>query len=167
MEVSLEVSFPAVAVAPVLARHELVRHQWLRHPRARVFAFFADAGNLEDITPPWLHFHILTPRPIAMAPGALIDYRLRLFGVPIRWRTRIERFVPEREFVDVQVAGPYAVWHHQHLFEEQDGGTLVIDRVRYSPGFGVAGRIAHPLLVRPALRRIFDYRRARIAAHFP
>jgi hypothetical protein len=130
---------------------------WLPRPRAEVFAFFADAGNLERLTPPWLRFRILTAAPIAMRPGALIDYRLRIHGVPVRWRTEIRVWEPPARFVDVQVRGPYRLWHHTHTFEEHDGGTLCGDRVRYAvPGGAVVDR----LLVRGDVERIFAFRRA-------
>ncbi len=128
---------------------------WLPRPRAEVFPFFADARNLEDLTPPWLHFEILTPLPIPMRAGALIDYRLRVHGVPLRWRTRIEVWDPPAGFVDVQVRGPYRLWHHTHRFEEQDGGTLCVDRVRYWPR---GGAWVNRLFVRRDVARIFAYR---------
>src|SRR5690348_414160 len=106
---------------------------WLPRPRDAVFAFFADADNLETITPPWLRFEILTSKPITMRPGALIDYRLRIHGIPIRWQTEIAEWSPPHRFVDIQLRGPYTLWHHTHTFEEQDGGTLCRDLVRYRP----------------------------------
>lgn len=140
----------------------LEREQFIPRPLAEVFPFFADAGNLEEITPAFLHFRILTPRPIAMQPGTLIDYRLRLFGVPIAWRTRIDEFDPPRRFVDFQLRGPYKLWHHTHEFREMSGGTLMLDRVRYEINYGPAGTLANALWVRPTLARIFDFRRAAI-----
>ena len=98
---------------------------WLARPRAGVFEFFADAANLERLTPPWLGFEILTPRPIAMRVGALIDYRLRVHRIPLRWRTEITAWEPPVSFVDEQLRGPYRLWHHTHTFTEQAGGTAV------------------------------------------
>ncbi len=129
-------------------------------PVDTVFPFFADAGNLEAITPPWLHFHIMTPRPIPMHPGALIDYKLRLHGFPIRWRTEIQRWEPPHLFVDQQLRGPYTLWHHTHTFEERDGGTLVKDRVRYGVPLGV---ITQKLFVKAQVDQIFRFRQRAIS----
>jgi ligand-binding SRPBCC domain-containing protein len=131
---------------------------------SEVFPFFADPMNLDLLTPPWLGFRILTPAPIAMEVGTLIEYRLRLHGIPIRWRTEITAFEPPYRFVDRQVRGPYREWIHEHVFEEVDGHTIIIDNVRYAvPG----GRVVHSLFVKRDLQKIFDYRHARIAERFP
>jgi ligand-binding SRPBCC domain-containing protein len=115
--------------------HLLERSQRIERPVEDVFEFFADARNLESITPAWLHFRIVTPGRIEMRPGALIEYRLRLHGLPLRWLTRIEEWEPGRRFVDVQVRGPYRLWHHSHEFEaEGANATLVRDRVKYLVG---------------------------------
>ncbi len=124
--------------------HVLERTQILPGEPAEVFEFFADAFNLEDITPPWLGFRIVTPRPIAMREGALIEYRLKLHRVPIRWLTRIEAWEPGVRFVDAQIRGPYKLWHHTHTFEPHAGGTLVRDRVRYEMPAGAARRTGPP-----------------------
>lgn len=138
----------------------LAREQRVPRPRPEVFAFFADAANLERLTPPTLRFSIRTPLPIAMRAGAVIDYRLSLFGVPFRWRTVIEKFEPESCFVDVQAAGPYALWRHTHEFADAPGGgTLIRDRIEYQLPLGPLGALAHRLLVRRQLGHIFDYRR--------
>lgn len=141
--------------------YTLNREQLIARPLDEVFAFFADAGNLEEITPLWLHFQFVTPLPIEVRPGALIDYRLRLCGVPFAWRTRIETFVPGESFTDVQVRGPYKLWHHRHEFRETPEGTLMTDRVDYQMPLSVLGRAAHGLFVRNMLEKIFDYRRQR------
>lgn len=138
--------------------HILERRQLIPRPLGDVFPFFADAGNLEAITPAFLHFQILTPQPIAMAPGTLIDYQVRLFGLPLKWRTRIEEFEPGQRFVDVQVRGPYKLWHHTHEFEETSAGTLMTDRVRYQLPLGPVGWTVHSLWVERTLTRIFDHR---------
>jgi hypothetical protein len=132
---------------------------WLTRPRTEVFSFFAEARNLEAITPPWLRFEVLTPAPIEMRAGALIDYRIRVHGSPIRWRTEIAEWKPPHRFVDVQLRGPYTLWHHTHLFEERDGGTLCTDLVRYRPR---GGALIDWLFVRRDVERIFRYRRQRL-----
>lgn len=118
------------------------------------FAFFADAGNLERLTPPWLEFTILTPRPIAMGEGTLIDYRITLYGLPIPWQTRIDVWEPGVRFVDRQLAGPYLWWHHEHGFDPVEGGTRVTDRVEYVPRL----RWLSSVFVRRDVSRIFAYR---------
>ena len=143
--------------------HTLEREQVLPLAPAEAFEFFADAFNLEAITPPWLHFALETPAPIEMGPGTLIRYRLRLHGLPIRWLTRIEAWEPGRRFEDVQVRGPYRLWHHSHTFEPHEGGTLMRDRVSYALPLGPLGHAAHALLVRRDLQRIFDYRAGAVA----
>ena len=101
----------------------LERSQRLDVPPERAFAFFADARNLEAITPPWLRFRVVTPDPITMRPGTLIDYRLRLHGLPLRWRTRIDAWEPPHRFVDIQLRGPYALWEHTHTFAPAGAGA--------------------------------------------
>lgn len=151
----------------MLRYHTLARRQRLARPPEEVFDFFADAGNLEAITPPSLRFRIVSPRPIAMGAGALIEYRLRVRGVPLMWLTRIDTWEPSRRFVDVQLAGPYALWHHTHEFEAlDDGSTLMRDVVRYALPFWAAGELAHRAFVGHELRAIFDFRHAEVARHF-
>jgi ligand-binding SRPBCC domain-containing protein len=142
----------------------LERQQRIDLPLDRAFAFYGDARNLERITPPWLGFEVTTAGPIEMGVGTLIEYRLRLHRVPVRWRTRIAIWEPPRRFVDVQVKGPYSLWEHTHTFEE-DGpeATIIRDRVRYSIPFGPLGEVADRLLVRRDLVQIFDYRRDAVA----
>lgn len=127
----------------------------LPRPLDEVFPFFSDAHNLERLTPPWLNFKVLTPSPVAMRVGALIDYKIRLRGVPIRWQSEITVWQPQRRFVDEQRRGPYRLWHHEHRFESRDGGTLCSDVVRYAVWFDLA---VHKLLIRPDIERIFAYR---------
>ena len=142
----------------------LEREQLIPRSPQETFAFFAEAANLESITPPWLGFRVITPGPISMGPGALIDYRLRLHGVPVRWRTRIDDWEPGRRFTDVQLRGPYRLWHHTHTFSPHDEGTVIRDHVRYALPLGPLGRLAHAALVRRDLERIFDFRRDAVAA---
>ena len=132
---------------------------WLPLPREKIFPFFADAANLEAITPPWVNFQTLTPTPIEMKPGTLIDYRIKIHGIPVKWRTRINAWEPPYRFVDEQLRGPYRKWVHEHTFEEKDGGTLCSDRVEYAvPG----GWLIDKLFVRRDVERIFAYRQERI-----
>jgi ligand-binding SRPBCC domain-containing protein len=146
--------------------HRLERSTFIPRARAEVFSFFADAHNLERITPAFMHFHILTPDPIGMKAGTTIDYELRLYGMPVRWRTLIEEFVPNEYFIDVQVSGPYRSWRHRHDFVDSQGGTEMHDRVDYEMPFGPLGTIARQLFVRSALDRIFDHRNASISRFF-
>lgn len=141
-----------------MADHILRCSLHLAVPRARAFAFFADAENLARITPPELAFSIRTPLPIVLKTGALIDYTIGLHGIPMRWRTRIQRWVPGEEFVDEQLRGPYAKWVHRHSFRDDGaGGTIIDDEVQYRLPLGVLGTLVHPI-VRLQLRRIFAYR---------
>lgn len=143
--------------------HCLSRTQLVPLPVEDTFAFFADAGNLEALTPPWLSFRILTPRPIAMRVGTMIEYMLSLHRVPVRWRTEIVDFEPGRCFVDTQIQGPFRLWQHTHAFEEHRDGTLIRDTVLYRMPYGALGAIAHRVLVARDLERIFDYRRDAVA----
>jgi ligand-binding SRPBCC domain-containing protein len=146
--------------------HVLQREQQVPAALTRVVGFFSDAANLEALTPPWLRFRILSPLPIAMRPGARIEYRLRLAGVPFRWRTRIACWNPPEGFVDVQESGPYALWEHIHRFEPCGAGVRVRDHVRYALPFGPVGALAHAIAVQRILAAIFDYRRARVEERF-
>jgi ligand-binding SRPBCC domain-containing protein len=138
--------------------HRLERTLRVERPRDEVFAFFADAANLEAITPRFLRFRILTPAPIEMRPGARIEYALSLFGLPLRWRTHITTWEPGVRFVDEQESGPYALWRHTHEFEPDGEATIVRDLVEYAVPLGPLGRIARVLFVERALDRIFDHR---------
>ena len=147
--------------------HVLQREQRLAAPPEAVFPFFEDAWNLEAITPRFLGFRVTTPRPLEMRAGALIDYRLKLHGIPVRWRTRIEAFEPPHMFVDVQLSGPYRLWHHTHVFEPDGrGGTIMRDRVRYALPLGPLGEAADLAFVRRDLKRIFDFRQEATARYF-
>ena len=141
----------------------LEQAQLISAPRAKVFRFFSNAFNLERLTPPFLNFKILTPAPIDIETNTIIDYRIKLFGIPMNWRTRILRFEPEEVFIDHQERGPYTLWHHTHTFEETEDGTLMRDIVLYKIPFGPLGLLAHSLFVRRTLERIFRYRRDALA----
>ena len=150
----------------VSKQHTLRRSTWIGRPLPEVFAFFADAANLERLTPASLGFHILTPAPIEMGPGTRIDYRLTLSGVPVRWRTLITVWEPGSCFVDEQERGPYALWRHLHAFEAEAGGTRMRDEVTYALPLGWLGEAAHHLWVKRQLAHIFDYRERVIARVF-
>lgn len=138
--------------------YRLLQTQLIPQPRATVWDFFSSAENLERLTPPFLGFQILTPCPIAMGEGTLIEYSLRLFGVPLHWRTEIQEFAPPERFVDFQLEGPYALWEHTHTFEERSGGTWMTDEVNYRPPLGPLGSLAHSVFIGRTLRRIFRFR---------
>jgi ligand-binding SRPBCC domain-containing protein len=145
--------------------HVLRREQVLPVPRERAWAFLADPFNLEAITPPLLGFEVITAGPIRMDVGTRIQYRLRVHGVPVRWHTLIEAWDPPHRFVDLQVRGPYRLWHHTHELLERPGGrALMRDTVRYAIGWGPVGALAHALLVRRDVEAIFAFRAGRVAA---
>jgi len=133
-------------------------------PRDEVYAFFADARNLETLTPPWLHFEIKTPGAIEMRAGALIDYKLRVRGIPIHWQTVIAEWEPPHRFVDRQRKGPYRLWEHEHRFEERDGGTHMTDTVDYNLPLAA---VLHPLFIRNDLISIFTFREEMMRRTFP
>lgn len=137
---------------------------WLPLPPEELFHLFGDAANLDTITPPWLHFHIATPPPIEMREGALIDYRLRVHGIPMRWRTRVSVWQPPHRFVDEQLRGPYRQCIHEHTFEPHNGGTLAHDLVRYAVPLDV---LVHRWLVRPDIEKIFQHRSEMLRKRFP
>ncbi len=146
--------------------YRLYREQWVPRALSEVFPFFERPENLARITPPELDFRLLTPSPVPMHQGALIDYTIRLVGIPVRWTTYIAAYDPPHLFVDVQLRGPYAFWHHTHRFIPENGGTRLVDEVRYCLPFGWLGELVHELYVRRALKGIFDYRQERIQELF-
>lgn len=131
-----------------------------------MFAFFGDARNLEDLTPKWMRFQILTPEPIVMGPGTKIEYRLHWHGIPIRWQTEIVRWEPPVRFEDFQLKGPYLLWHHKHRFEPTNGGTQLSDEVRYRLPFGAIGKMVHAISVRKNVEEIFAFRQKKIRELF-
>ena len=153
----------ALTIRPAGRGWRLEASLWLPRPRAEVFPFFADARNLETLTPPWVNFRILTPMPVAMRAGLVLDYRIRLHGIPVRWRTEIAEWDPPHRFADHQLRGPYRVWRHLHTFDERDGGTLCGDVVEYEVA---GGALVNRLFVEPDVRRIFAYRAGRMAELF-
>jgi ligand-binding SRPBCC domain-containing protein len=150
-----------------MAEHILERRQIIERPREEVFEFFSDAGNLEKITPPELNFHIITPQPIDLKKGALIDYRLKLRGIPITWKTEITEWNPPFAFVDSALKSPYKQWIHLHRFSDgANGETIMEDRVRYRLPLEPFGDLAH-WYVRKELNYIFDFRRKIVEQIFP
>jgi ligand-binding SRPBCC domain-containing protein len=146
-----------------MAVHRLELRQYLDHALDEVFDFFAEARNLERITPAWLRFEVLTPEPVEMAVGAVVDYRLTLHGVPLGWTSQIEVWEPGRQFVDRAIRGPFGLWHHRHRFAASGDGTIVADEVHYALPFGMVGELAHPLFVARDLDRIFVHRHEAVA----
>lgn len=141
--------------------YRLSREQWIPKSIEEAFAFFSRPENLEEITPPWLGFHIVrTDR--QLQAGSLINYRLRIHGLPMRWTSEITVWEPPYRFVDMQLSGPYKLWRHEHSFREHNGGTLIRDRVDYALPFGMIGEIAHALMVRRDVENIFEFRRERL-----
>lgn len=138
--------------------HRLIREQTISRPLDEVFPFFADARNLETLTPPWLRIEILTPGEIEMQVGTVIQYALRVHGLPIHWTTAITVWNPPYEFVDVQLRGPYVLWHHRHTFESLGESTRMVDEVHYRLPFAWLGRAANSVFVHRDLEAIFDYR---------
>ena len=135
-----------------------IKQQTIARPIEDVFNFFKQPDNLEKITPSSVGFTILTPRPIKMQIGTVLDYTIRLLGLPVRWTTLISAYDPPHRFIDVALRGPYSFWHHTHTFEESDEGTIMTDKVHYALPFGIFGRLAHFLWVKRQLKYIFDYR---------
>jgi ligand-binding SRPBCC domain-containing protein len=136
---------------------------WLPRPVQEVFGFFADASNLQELTPKWLYFTILTPPPLNIQKGTIIDYRLRIHWIPVYWRTEITAWEPPNRFVDEQRRGPYRQWIHEHRFEAHGTGTKMVDSVKYEvPG----GWLVEKLLVRRDIERIFAFRREQLKRRF-
>lgn len=144
--------------------HEFTQELWLPRPVDEVFPFFADAANLEILTPPWLKFCIVSQHPIEMRVGTLIDYRLRVRGFPVRWQSEITVWEPGHRFVDEARRGPYQLWRHEHTFEPQGEGTLCRDRVSYAVPFDF---LVHRFLVRPDIEKIFAFREKKLRELFP
>ncbi len=147
--------------------HTIKRRQFIARPLSEVFKFFSTPENLALITPPDVGFVVLTPSPIAMKEGTLIDYTILVMGKRQRWTTLISEYAPMHHFVDVQLKGPYSYWHHKHGFIETDDGTIIEDEVRYVMPFGFLGEMLHTLFVEKQLKGIFDHREKIIERLFP
>ena len=160
-------SFIDMGVSPQSkARYKLVREQLVPRPFEEVFSFFSRAENLEELTPGWLHFKILNIKPQPVQKGTIINYKLRLKGLPVRWCTEILEWNPPHGFVDFQQSGPYKLWHHTHRFIEEGKCTRIVDEVLYDLPFGLIGRIAHWLMVRRDVEKIFTFRESKIRELF-
>ena len=134
------------------------REQLVEWPLGDVFRLFEKPENLALITPPAMKFKIFTPGPIEKRNGTVVDYSVRILGIPIHWRMMITDYQRPYRFVDVQLNGPYTFWHHTHIFDECSRGTMIVDEVRYVMPFGIIGRLVHALFVRSRIQKIFDYR---------
>ena len=140
--------------------YELNKTQFINQPIDVVFNFFSKPENLALITPSKLAFKILTPTPITINKGTLIDYTIRLMGFPVHWRTLITKYNPPYEFVDEQIKGPYLFWHHTHTFKAVNGGSEIKDKVKYSIPMGYLGQFIHKIWIKKDLEKIFEYRKA-------
>jgi ligand-binding SRPBCC domain-containing protein len=140
--------------------------QWVPLPVEKIFPFFSAATNLELITPSWLKFKVLGMSTPEIGQGTLIDYRLRLHGIPLKWRTLIESWAPNQSFVDLQVQGPFALWHHTHEFVPKDGGTLIVDKLRYRLPLGIVGDLCGSWFVKRDVDGIFAFRKKIIEERF-
>jgi ligand-binding SRPBCC domain-containing protein len=139
--------------------HELSDHFVVNSSIGKTWEFFTTAANLALITPRWLRFTMRTAEPVVIGPDALLDYTISWMGVPVRWRTKIIDWDPPRQFTDLQVRGPYALWHHQHTFREVEDGVECTDRVIYRVPVPLVGRVVHAAVVRKQLLEIFRHRR--------
>jgi len=146
--------------------YELTWEQFIDQPIDKVFNYFSHPDNLEEITPPRLKFTILTPRPIPMEKGSLIDYTIRILGFPVHWRTLITSYNPPHGFVDEQIKGPYVIWHHRHSFKDINGGTMIQDTIRYVIPLGIIGRFLNFIWIQKDLKDIFAYRKIIISNKF-
>jgi ligand-binding SRPBCC domain-containing protein len=143
----------------------LERTQTVPRSQEETFRFFADPRNLKRLTPPFLQFKFLSNPPKVLQPGVALDYQIRLYGIAVHWRTRIEVVEAPNWFVDVQEKGPYALWRHRHTFRDLGGGnTEIKDRVEYAMPFGPLGEVAYHLFVKQSLTQIFDYRTRELEA---
>jgi ligand-binding SRPBCC domain-containing protein len=131
-----------------------------------VFDFFSRAENLEVLTPPWLNFKILEVKPLPVRQGTLINYSLRVHGIPLRWTSEITEWEPPHHFVDLQLRGPYKLWRHEHRFEARDGGTLIADTINLALPLGVLGQLAYKIKVKSDVEKIFAFRKEKIRALF-
>ena len=142
--------------------NEINSEQFINIKIQNVFDFFSKPENLQEITPKRLGFNIITPGPIEMEKGTVIDYYIKISYIPIRWRTIITNYNPPYKFVDQQIKGPYSFWHHTHTFSKLNGGTLIKDNIKYLVPFGIIGKIINKIWIKRDLENIFDYRKNKI-----
>lgn len=160
----LPIPTPEGSYSNEMKGYRLEREQIVPIPRDRAFSFFADPHNLVLLTPEFVNLRFIKDPPKIVTPGLLMDYRVRLYGLPLRWQSRIESVDPPREFLDIQTKGPYSYWHHRHTFEDAGSGATVIrDQVDYGLPLGPLGSIAYYLFVERSLREIFDFRERKLA----
>ena len=138
--------------------HEFKEKQFIDLPIEEVFNYFSNPSNLQKITPKYLNFKIKNNPPFIMKKGQLFEYRLRVRGIPITWISLISSYDPPYSFIDEQIKGPYSSWHHTHLFKEENGGTVIIDEVKYTLPLGLIGKIVNLIWVKKDLDKIFQYR---------
>jgi ligand-binding SRPBCC domain-containing protein len=146
--------------------YTLRREQLLPRTLDEVFSFFERPENLEAITPPWLHFKMITPTPVHIKQGSIFDYTMRVRGISMHWASLVTEYNPPHSFVDQQIRGPYEYWYNTHRFKETDEGTHIIEEIRYIMPFGLLGRAVHGLMVAQDLQEIFDYRQMAIEKLF-
>lgn len=150
----------------MIRERRFASNSWIPARIETAFQFFSKPENLDRITPPWLHFQFLTPLPVELKSGTLLDYRLKLHGIPVKWQTQIVEWNPPFHFVDLQLRGPYKKWVHTHTFVEKDNGTVIEDNVLYAvPGFFLEPFI-NKYFVKPDINRIFEYRRKQLTEIF-
>ena len=147
--------------------YTLVFEQQVPRPEPEVFAFFSRAESLEVLTPSRLHFRVLSVTPAPIRKGTIIAYSFRLHGLPLRWTSEIVEWDPPHRFIDLQLSGPYKLWHHEHRFEARDGGTLITDTVRVALPMGFLGELAYKIKVQSDLRQVFSFRQEKIRSLFP
>ena len=149
-----------------MGKYSLSKKQVIHKTLEEVFNFFQKPENLSVITPKNMGFNILTPKPIKMGKGTVIDYTIKFFRIPVHWRTLITEYCPPHKFVDVQIKGPFILWHHTHIFKEMENGVEITDQVQYMMPFGILGRILHSMCIRKKLNHIFNFRNEMIEKLF-
>lgn len=146
--------------------YKFEKQTFFNRPRDTIFSFFSNAENLNKVTPKKLHFKILSDLPINMKKGTLIDYKLRIYHIPIHWQTEIKEWNPPHQFIDIQLIGPYRKWIHEHQFIAQANGTMMIDRVKYAISGGFLASLFHILIIRRDIEKIFEFREKKFKEFF-